>query len=82
MKCLVALEAKQGEATKYHAMQALVVTPSHSGHGGEMGITRRLVSVQFCYCMIFVHIQLFKSNCIIECTTCSRLVSMSTCPRE
>jgi hypothetical protein len=35
MKCLVASKAKQGEATKYHAMQALVATKSHLVHGGE-----------------------------------------------
>jgi hypothetical protein len=33
MKCLVASETKQGETTKYHAMRAHVVTPSHSGCG-------------------------------------------------
>ncbi len=56
MKHLVALEAKQCEATKYRAMQAFVVTPSHSGRGGKVGIVGRLVNVQFCYCMIYVHI--------------------------
>jgi hypothetical protein len=49
---------KKGEAAKYHAMWALVVTPSHLDHGGEVGIVGRLVSVQFCYCMISIHIQL------------------------
>jgi hypothetical protein len=44
MKRLVASEAKQGEATKYHAMQALVVALSHFGHEGEVGVARRLVS--------------------------------------
>jgi len=56
MKHLVASEAKQCEETKYCAMQTFVVTPSHSGHGGEVGIVGRLVSVQFCYCMIYVDI--------------------------
>jgi hypothetical protein len=56
MKHLVASKAKQCEETKYCAMQTFVVTPSHSGHGGEVGIVGRLVSVQFCYCMIYVDI--------------------------
>jgi hypothetical protein len=83
MKCLVASKAKQGETSKYHAMQALVAIPSHLGHGGEVGAARRLVNVQFCCCTISIHIQLLiKSNCIIKCTSCSRLISMFTCPRE
>jgi hypothetical protein len=47
MKCLVALEAKQGDLVKYHAMCALVATPSHSGRGGKVGIVGRLVNVHF-----------------------------------
>jgi hypothetical protein len=39
MKHLIALEVKQGEATKYRAMQALVATPNHFGHGGKVGVT-------------------------------------------
>jgi hypothetical protein len=52
MKRLVTSEAKQGEATKYCAMLALVATPSHSGHSGEVGTSRRLVKCfksQLCY---------------------------------
>jgi hypothetical protein len=43
MKCLIALEAKQDEATKNCAMKALVNTPNHFSCGGEVGIARRLV---------------------------------------
>jgi hypothetical protein len=34
---------KQDEATKNCTMRALVNTPSHFGHGGEVGVVRRLV---------------------------------------
>jgi hypothetical protein len=37
MKRIVALEAKQGEVTKYCAMRALG-TLSHFGHDGELGV--------------------------------------------
>jgi hypothetical protein len=37
MKCLVALNTKQGEAKKYRAMRALA-TLNNFGHGGEPGV--------------------------------------------
>jgi hypothetical protein len=37
MKRLVALNAKQGESTKYCAMRALA-TLNNFGHGGEPGV--------------------------------------------
>jgi hypothetical protein len=43
MKRLIALEAKQSEVARNHAMRALVSTPSHFGHGGEVGTIGRLV---------------------------------------
>jgi hypothetical protein len=43
MKYFIALEAKQDGATNNRAMRALVNTPSHFGHGGEVGVAGRLV---------------------------------------
>jgi hypothetical protein len=45
MKHLVALEAKQGEASQNCAIHKLVTTPSHYGHSGEVGVTQRLVKM-------------------------------------
>jgi len=45
MKRIITLEAKQGEATSYHTVQAKVNTPSHFGHGGEVGTISRLVKL-------------------------------------
>jgi hypothetical protein len=43
MKRLIASEAKQGEVVKNCAMRALVSTPRHFDHGGEIGVARQLV---------------------------------------
>jgi hypothetical protein len=45
MKRLVASKAKQGEATKYCDMWALVAIPSHLGRGGKARIVGRLIGV-------------------------------------
>jgi hypothetical protein len=44
MKRFITSKAKQGEATKNHAMCALVMIPIHTGHGGKVGVAGRLVS--------------------------------------
>jgi hypothetical protein len=45
MKHFITLKAKQGKATRYHAMQAKVNTPSHFGHGKKVGTIGRLVKL-------------------------------------
>ncbi len=47
MKCLVVLEAKQGEIAWNHAVRTLVNTPRHFGHGGEVGATQLLLLLPF-----------------------------------
>jgi hypothetical protein len=60
MKCLVTSEAKQGEAAKYHAMRALVTTPSHSGCEGEVGARGNwLVTISLTYLILFRNIFFF-----------------------
>jgi hypothetical protein len=44
MKWFITSEAKQGETTRNHTMLALVTTPSHIGHGGEVGVVGKFVS--------------------------------------
>ncbi len=43
LKHLVTSEAKQEETIKSYAMRAHMNTLSHFGHGGELGIARKLV---------------------------------------
>jgi hypothetical protein len=52
-----ALEAKQGEVAKNRAMKALINTLSHSSHGGELGVARRLVTCYLHYsrCKVLVN---------------------------
>jgi hypothetical protein len=45
MKCLIALEAKQKEVARYHAIREKVNSPNHFGCGGEVGITSKLVKL-------------------------------------
>jgi hypothetical protein len=46
LKHLIA-SSKQGEATRNHVMRVLVTTPSHYGHGGKVGVVRRMVSSKY-----------------------------------
>jgi hypothetical protein len=39
----VASNVKQEKAMRNHTMRALVHTPNHYGHGGEVGVVGRLV---------------------------------------
>lgn len=43
MKCFIASNVKQEEVVRNRTMRALVHTPDHYGHGGEVGVVGKLV---------------------------------------
>jgi hypothetical protein len=77
LKHLITLAVKQEKVAKNCAMKAHVVIPNHSGCGGEVGATRRLVrwhTTLIIPCFFFVArlICLWKLACM---WTCSFVVS-------